>query len=44
MEDSTNIGNNLELRPSGRNERRTMVVVDGFFKSSSCDDGEEHWK
>lgn len=27
MEDSTNLGNNLEMRPYGRNEGPTMVIV-----------------
>ena len=32
----------LEIRPSGKNEGPTAVVVDEPSKSSSCDHGEEH--
>ena len=42
MEDSTNVENDLEMRPSGRNEGPTVVVVEKSYKSSSYDDGEEH--
>ena len=41
MEDGTSIGNALEMRPSGRNEGPTMVVVNESSKLSLYDDGEE---
>ena len=41
VEDGTSVGNALEIRQSGRNEGPTVVVVEEFAKSSSCDDGEE---
>ena len=34
MEDGTSIANALEIRPSGRNEGPTVVVVDESSKSS----------
>lgn len=41
LEYCTNNGNALKICSSGRNEGPTTVVVDKYFKSSSCDDGEE---
>lgn len=35
------VGNALEMRPSGRNQGPTAVVIDESSKSSSCDDGKE---
>ena len=32
MEDDTSVGNDLEMRPSGRNENPTMEVVDESSK------------
>jgi hypothetical protein len=42
MEDDMSVEMTLEMRPSGRNEGPTEVVVDEYSKSSSCDDGKEH--
>jgi len=33
MEDSTSVGNDLEMRPSGRNETPNVVIVDTSSKS-----------
>ena len=41
MEDDTSFGNILEMHLSGRNECLS-TVVDESFKSSSCDNNEEH--
>ena len=41
MKNSTSIGNDLEMRPSGRNEGPKVVVVNKSSKSSLCNDGEE---
>ena len=41
MEDSTSIENDLKMRPNGRNEGPTAVVVGKSYKSSLCNDGEE---
>ncbi len=41
MEDSTSVGNDLEIRPSGRNEGPTVVVVDESSKSPKCEDPDE---
>ena len=30
------------MRPSGRNEGHTAVIVNKYSKSSSCNDGEEY--
>jgi hypothetical protein len=40
MEDSTNVGNDLEMRPSGRNETPNVVIVDTSSKSPYVDDDE----
>ena len=39
MKDSGSIRNNLEMRPSGRNENLIVVVVDKYSKSFFCDGG-----
>ena len=41
MEDSGSISNDLEMRPSGRNGGRTVVVVDESSKSPLFDGGEQ---
>ena len=41
MEDSGSIGNNLEMRPSGREVRRMMIVMDESSKSHLLDGGEQ---
>ena len=41
MEDGTSVGNALEMHPSGRNEGRTLVVMNGFSRPTSCNDGEQ---
>ena len=38
MKDNTSIGNDLEMRPSGRHEGHMMVVMNKYSKSSLCDD------
>ncbi len=38
MEDSTSVGNDLEMRPSGRNETPNVVIVDTSSKSPCVDD------
>jgi hypothetical protein len=38
MEDSTSVGNDLEMRPSGRNETPNVVIVDTSSKSRCVDD------
>jgi hypothetical protein len=38
MEDSTSIGNDLEMRPNGRNETPNVVIVDTSSKSPFMDD------
>jgi len=40
MEDSTSVGNDLEMHPSGRNETPNVVVVDTSSKSPCVDDDE----
>jgi hypothetical protein len=40
MEDSTSVGNDLEMRPSGRNETPNVVIVDTSSKSPCVDDDE----
>ncbi len=40
MEDSTNVGNDLEMRPSGRNETPNVVIVDTSSKLPCVDDDE----
>ena len=39
MKDSGSIRNDLDMRPSGRNEIPTMMVVDKFSKSPLFDSG-----
>ena len=41
MEDNTNIGHDLKICPSGKNNRPTVIIVDEYPKSSTCDDGEK---
>ena len=43
MEEGMSVGNALEMRPSGRNQGTTVVLIDKYFKSSLCDDDKE-WK
>jgi hypothetical protein len=38
MEDSSSIGNDLEMRPTGRNETRNVVIVDTSSKLPCLDD------
>jgi hypothetical protein len=38
MEDNTSVGNDLEMRPSGRNETPNVVIVDTSSKSPYVDD------
>ncbi len=38
MEDSTSVGNDLEMHPSGRNETPNVVIVDSSSKSPYVDD------
>ncbi len=38
MEDSTSVGNDLEMRPSGRNDTPNVVIVDTSSKSPCVDD------
>jgi hypothetical protein len=40
MEDSTNVGNDLEMRPSGRNETPNVVIMDTSSKSPYVDNDE----
>jgi hypothetical protein len=40
MEDSTSVGNDLEMHPSGRNEIPNVVIVDTSCKSPCLDDDE----
>jgi hypothetical protein len=40
MEDSTSVGNDLEMHPSGRNEIPNVVIVDTSSKSPYVDDDE----
>jgi hypothetical protein len=40
MEDSTSVGNDLEIRPSGRNETPNVVIVDTSSKLPCVDDDE----
>jgi hypothetical protein len=40
MEDNTSVGNDLEMRPSGRNETPNVVIVDTSSKSPCVDDDE----
>jgi hypothetical protein len=40
MEDSTGVDNDLEMRPSGRNETPNVVIVDTSSKSPYVDDDE----
>jgi len=40
MEDSTSVGNDLEMHPSGRNETPNVVIVDTSSKSPCVDDDE----
>jgi hypothetical protein len=40
MEDNTSVGNDLEMRPSGRNETPNVVIVDTSSKSPYVDDDE----
>lgn len=42
IEDSTNVGNNLKMGPSGRNESLTMVIVGEASKSFACDDSQDY--
>ena len=35
------VGNDLEMRPSGRNESPMLVIMDGNFKSSLFNDGDD---
>ena len=41
MKDSTNNENHLEMRPNGRNEGPTKVVVENSSKSSLYYDGDQ---
>ncbi len=41
MEDSTSVGIDLEMRPSGRNETPNVVIVDTSSKSPYVDDDAE---
>lgn len=41
MEDSTSIGNDLEMRPGGRNEVLTVNTMDESSKSPLVDLGED---
>jgi hypothetical protein len=41
MENSTRVTNDLEMYQSGRNKCPTMVVMDKFSKSSSCNNSEK---
>jgi hypothetical protein len=40
MEDSTSVGNDLEMHPNGRNEIPNVVIVDTSSKSPCVDDDE----
>ncbi len=40
MQDSTSVGNDLEMHPSGRNETPNVVIVDTSSKSPCVDDDE----
>jgi hypothetical protein len=40
MEDSTSVGNDLEMHPSGGNETPNVVIVDTSSKSPCVDDDE----
>ncbi len=40
MEDSSSVGNDLEMRRSGRNETPNVVIVDTSSKSPCVDDDE----
>jgi hypothetical protein len=40
MEDNTNVGKDLEMHPSGRNETPNVVIVDTSSKSPCVDDDE----
>jgi len=40
MEDSTSVGNDLEMHPSGRNDTLNVVIVDTSSKSPYVDDDE----
>ncbi len=40
MEDSTNVGNDLEMRPSGKNETPNVVIVDTSSTSPCVGDDE----
>lgn len=41
MEDSTSIGNDFEMCPSGRNKGPVVVIMDKPSKVFSCNDVEE---
>ena len=41
VEDNTSVGNDLEMRLSGRNKGALAVVVEESSKSSSYNDGDE---
>ena len=41
MEDNTSVGNNLEIRLSGRNEGPTTIVIDESSKLSLYNNGDE---
>ena len=40
MKDSIRVGNDLDMRPSGSNKDRMVVIVDDSLKSPACDDDE----
>lgn len=41
IKDSTSVGNALKMRPNGRNEGPTTIVVEKYSKLSSYDDDKE---